>query len=237
MWCFWLVETSSWNPGCMGSIFWLGFACERICGFSVRTSLRLNNFVSAWLLLHVYGLVDVLDFVIVLVQNDVFEYMLVYSACGGAVVHICKTYLCFWLVETSSWNPGCMGSIFWLGVCERICCLSVRTSSRFENFVSAWSLLHVYVLVDALDFVIVLFQTGVFEYMLVYSGWGGGLLCIDANEFVCTPKKLLRGAKNEVARDVWEFQRSPSRLLSSMVKCILIPEDKHAITNFDKYGL
>ena len=94
-----------------------------------------------------------------------------------------------------------------------------------------------YVLVDVLDFVIVLFQSCVFEYILVYSGWGGGLLCIAANVFACTPRKLRRGAKNEVARDVWEFQRSPSRLLSSMVKCIFIPEDKHAITNFDKYGL
>ena len=31
---------------------------------------------------------------------------------------------------------------------------------------SAWLLLHVYVLVDVLDFVIVLFQRGVFEYIL-----------------------------------------------------------------------
>ena len=31
---------------------------------------------------------------------------------------------------------------------------------------SAWLLLHVYVLVDVLDFVIVLFRIGVFEYML-----------------------------------------------------------------------
>ena len=55
----------------------------------MRESLRLNNFVSAWLLLHVYGLVDVLDFVIVLFQNGVFEYILVYSACGGG----CCAYL------------------------------------------------------------------------------------------------------------------------------------------------
>ena len=31
---------------------------------------------------------------------------------------------------------------------------------------SAWLLLHVYVLVDVLHFVIVLFQSGVFEYVL-----------------------------------------------------------------------
>ena len=37
-------------------------------------------------------------------------------------------------------------------------------------FVSAWLLLQVYVLVDVLDFVVVLFQSGVFEYLLVYSG-------------------------------------------------------------------
>ena len=32
--------------------------------------------------------------------------------------------------------------------------------------VSAWLLLHVYVLVDVLDFVIVLFSSGAFEYIL-----------------------------------------------------------------------
>ena len=37
--------------------------------------------------------------------------------------------------------------------------------------VSAWSLLHVYVLVDVLDFVIVLFQNGVIKYILFVSAW------------------------------------------------------------------
>ena len=36
-----------------------------------------------------------------------------------------------------------------------------------------------YILVDVLDFAIVLYQSGVFEYILVYSG-GGGLFCISA---------------------------------------------------------
>ena len=37
--------------------------------------LNKYYFVSAWLLLHVYVLVDVLDFVIVLFQNGVLEYI------------------------------------------------------------------------------------------------------------------------------------------------------------------
>ena len=79
---------------------------------------------------------------------------------------------------------------------------------------SEWLLLHVYALVDFLDFVAVLFQSGVFEYILFY----GGLSPLGA-------------------RGVWEFQRSPSRLLSRMVECIFIPEDKHVITILDNYGL
>ena len=91
-------------------------------------------------------------------------------------------------------------------------------------------------LVDVLDFVIVLFQSGVFEYILIYSGWRW-LVAHICKTYFCTSRKLLRGAKNEVARDVWEFQRSLSRLSSSMVKCIFIPEDKHAKTNLNNYGL
>ena len=37
--------------------------------------------------------------------------------------------------------------------------------SNTHYFVSSWLLLHVYVLVDVLDFVIVLFKSGVFEYI------------------------------------------------------------------------
>ena len=109
----------------------------------------------------------------------------------------------------------------------------------FEHvFVFAWWLLYVYVLGDVLDFVIVLFQSVVFKYILVYSGWGGGggAVVHIRKTYRYTPIKLLRGAK-EVARDVWEFQRSPSRLLSSIVKSMFILGDKHATTNLDNYGL
>ena len=92
----------------------------------------------------------------------------------------------------------------------------------------AWLLLYVYVLGDVLDFVIVLFRSGVFEYIIVYSGWGGGACCAYLQNVLMNAEKLLWGAKNVVARDVWEFQSSPSRLLSSMVKCIFILGDKHA---------
>ena len=142
--------------------------------------------------------------------------------------------------------------------------------SNTYYFVSAWFLLHVYVLVDVLDFVVVLYQSGVFEYISlcvlivvatrvcfgsrsrlrfrVVSEWcfqihvalqwlGGGAVVCMCKTYLCTPKKLLQGAKNEVARDVWEIQRFPSRLLSSMVKCIFILEDKYAITSLDNYGL
>ena len=101
---------------------------------------------------------------------------------------------------------------------------------------SVWLLLHVYILVDVLDFVIVLFQSGVFDYILVYSVWGGAYVDI-CKTYLCTPRKLLRGAKNGVARDVWEFQRYPSQILSSMVKCVFIPKYEHAITTLDNYGL
>ena len=37
--------------------------------------------------------------------------------------------------------------------------------------VFAWLSLYVYVLVDVLDFVIVLFQNGVFKYILFVSAW------------------------------------------------------------------
>ena len=41
---------------------------------------------------------------------------------------------------------------------------------KYILFVSAWMLLHVYVLVDVLGFVIVLFQSGVFEHVLCSRG-------------------------------------------------------------------
>ena len=38
-------------------------------------------------------------------------------------------------------------------------------------FLFAWLLLHAHVLVDVLDFVIVLFQNGVLKYILFVSAW------------------------------------------------------------------
>ena len=80
-------------------------------------------------------------------------------------------------------------------------------------------------LVNFLDFVDVLFQSGVFEYVLFYGGLSpfyvgvefGGLVTYLCKTYLCTPRKLFRGVTNEGATDVWEFQRSPSRILSCMV--------------------
>ena len=102
-------------------------------------------------------------------------------------------------------------------------------------FVSGWYLLHVHVLVDFLDFVIVLFQSGVFEHVLFYGGWGA--CCVYLQNAFVYAEKTVSGGKERVAREISEFQRSPSRRLSSMVKCIFISEDKRAITNLDKYGI
>ena len=55
--------------------------------------------------------------------------------------------------------------------------------------------------------------------------------------YLCAPRKLFRVDNNEVVREVPEFQRSLSRLLSRMGKGIFIPEDKHGITNLDNYVL
>ena len=67
-------------------MFWLMFL-----GFVVF--LNTYYFVFAWLLLYVYVLCDVLDFVLVLFQSGVFKYILVCGGWGGwPVVHICKTY-------------------------------------------------------------------------------------------------------------------------------------------------
>ena len=43
--------------------------------------------------------------------------------------------------------------------------------SNTYYFVSVWLLLHVYVLVDVLDFVMVLFQNGVLKHILFVSAW------------------------------------------------------------------
>ena len=57
--CFRVVGNPIWNLGYICSIFRLGFVCRRVCSFSV------------WAFL-----VDVVDFVIVLFQSGVFEYVL-----------------------------------------------------------------------------------------------------------------------------------------------------------------
>ena len=70
-----------------------------------------------------------------------------------------------------------------------------------------------YVLVDFVDFVDVLCESGAFEYVLFYGGLspfyvcgggegGEGLVTYTCTTRLCTPRKLFRGAKNEGARDV-----------------------------------
>ena len=56
---------------------------------------------------------------------------------------------------------------------------------------SAWLLLHVHVLVDVLDFVVVMFKSSVFEHISVNSGWGG-LLCISAKR-ICVRRESCFG--------------------------------------------
>ena len=80
---------------------------------------------------------------------------------------------------------------------------------------SGWLLLHVYVLVDFLNFVDLLFRSGVFKYVLFCGGWGAR--CVYLQKVFVYVAELFRGGKNEGARDVWDFQPSASRLLSSMV--------------------
>ena len=54
-------------------------------------------------------------------------------------------------------------------------------------------LLHVYILIDVLGFVIVLFQSGVFEYILVYSSCRGGCCAYLQNVFVYAEKNAWGG--------------------------------------------
>ena len=60
-----------------------------------------------------------------------------------------------------------------------------------KNFLSGWLLLHLYVLVDFLDFVD-LFQIDVFEYVLVYGGWGACCVYLQ-NTFVYAEKTVSGG--------------------------------------------
>ena len=60
---------------------------------------------------------------------------------------------------------------------------------------SGWLLLHVYILDAFLDLVIVLFQSGVFEHILVlvYTGWGRGCCAYLQNVFVYAEKTASGG--------------------------------------------
>ena len=49
--------------------------------------------------------------------------------------------------------------------------------------------IHVYVLVGFLDYVIVLIQSGVFEYVLFYGGWGACCVYLQ-NVFVYAEKNV-----------------------------------------------
>ena len=64
-----------------------------------------------------------------------------------------------------------------------------------------------------------------------------GGYCVYLQNVFMYARKLLLGANNEVAPDFWYFQRFPSRLLSSMVKCIFTLEDEHAVASLVNYGL
>ena len=66
---------------------------------------------------------------------------------------------------------------------------------------SAWLLLNVYVLVDVLDVVIVLFHSCVFEYILVYSSsWRGGCCAYLQNVFLYAEKTASGGCKRGCER-------------------------------------
>ena len=71
---------------------WLMFHASLLCCFRV-VFLNKYYFVFAWLLLYVYVLGDVLDFVMLLFQSSFLKYIFVYSGWGGLpVVHIRQTY-------------------------------------------------------------------------------------------------------------------------------------------------
>ena len=63
--------------------------------------------------------------------------------------------------------------------------------TRFENFVSGWLLLHVHVLIDFLDFVDMLFQSGVFEYVLSYGS--RGVCCVYLQNVLVYAEKTVLG--------------------------------------------
>ena len=59
--------------------------------------------------------------------------------------------------------------------------------SNTYDFASAWLLLHVYVLDDVVGFGIVLYYSGVFEYVFVYGGWEQWPVAHICKPYLCTP--------------------------------------------------
>ena len=93
----------------------------------------------------------------------------------------------------------------------------MRTSLKFDNYVSEWFLLHEYVLVDSLDDVKVLFQSGVFEYVLFYGGVShftrgvvlGDLLHISAKRICVRPHFFFGGLRTKVRGTFGNFNVPP----------------------------
>ena len=73
-------------------------------------------------------------------------------------------------------------------------------------------------------------------YACVVGGGAGGDF-VYLQKYFCTPRNIFGGAENEGAGDVWNFQCAPSLLLFTMVACIVTPDDTHAITILETYGL
>ena len=99
---------------------------------------------------------------------------------------------------------------------------------------SVWLLLHVHAIPDILEFVDVLFQGGVLQICIflrwsfpfyVFAGAGGGnwgACFVYLQPCLYQPRKMFRGTEKNGVKDVWDFRRSPSRLLSSMVERMLL---------------
>ena len=96
MWCSWLVhvvlvcghyENLCPRGGCYTRMFCLMFLTSLSCCFRVVLS-NTKYYVSAWMLLHVYVVAEVLDFVIVLFQSGVFEYIL-FCVHVGVCTRVC----------------------------------------------------------------------------------------------------------------------------------------------------
>ena len=97
--------------------------------------------------------------------------------------------------------------------------------------VSAWLLLHVYVLVDVLGLVIVFFQSGAFEYILTYLCWGGAVVHIFKKFFV-RGENFFGGRSCEERLGISTF---PLAVFVKHDKSTFIPEDNHAKTNLDNH--